>query len=108
MHQRGKSRWALAGVAVDRPVDRLPSWQRAVGLRSTAESTVSSKGNTVSLVRSTGRSTQTTREQTCLQSVDRGGRPTDVHKRARPGIGAGRPGRSAGQPETGKNSIFLT
>jgi len=40
LHQRGKSRWQFAGLAVDRSGRPSPCWQRAVGLRSTAGSTV--------------------------------------------------------------------
>jgi len=42
----------------------------------------------------------------CLQSVDRAGRPTDVHKRARPDTGAGRPGGRPVNLKQGKLAGF--
>ena len=95
MHQRGKSRWALAGVAVDRPVDRLPCWQRAVGapVDCSVDRFLQRKHSFLNAV---DRAVDPNKPRVDLLTVGRPvGRPTDVHKRARPDTGAGRPG---GQP----------
>jgi len=107
LHQRGKSRWHFAGLAVDR--SGRPSALLAKSRWTRVDRWVDRplKQNTVFLSRSTRRSTQKTREQNCSQSVDPGGRPTDMHKRARPDTRAGRPGRSAGLAWNRKTADFL-
>ena len=85
VHSAKKSRWAPVDPRVDRPLKEKHSFLRAVDPAVDPENP----------------------RATCRQSVDPSGRPTDVHKRARPDTGAGRRAGRPVSPETEKQQQFL-
>ena len=114
---------AFAGLAVDRVGRPSPCWQRAVELRSTVRSTVlfdktqfpsigrpggrpKQTESRPASERSTGRSTQTTREQSVNSRVDRPVDRQTCTDCACPDTGAGRPGGRPDLPETEKLAVF--
>ena len=94
-HQRGKSRWGSVGLAVDRSGRPQPCWHIAVRLGSTGRPP-DKKQRAETFGRSTVRPTDKKTVSNLFSAGRPVGRPSDVHKRARPDTGSGRPVRSAG------------